>query len=49
MLWTVIALLVVLWVIGLAFKIATGIIHILLLIAVALILLKVIGGRKTQV
>jgi len=49
MLWTVIALLVVLWVIGLAFKIATGIIHILLLVAVALILLKVIGGRKTQV
>jgi len=49
MLWTVIALLVVLWVIGLALKIATGIIHLLLLIAVALILVKVIGGRKTQV
>jgi len=49
MLWTVIALLVVLWVIGLALKIATGIIHLLLLIAVALILVKVIGGRKPQV
>ena len=36
MLWTLIVLLVVFWVLGLAFKVAAGLIHVLLVIAVVL-------------
>jgi len=49
MLWTLIVLLVVFWALGLAFKVAAGIIHILLVIAVVLFLVNLVGGRKARI
>lgn len=45
MFWTIIGLLILLWVLGLVFKIAAGFVHVLLIIAVILIVYKVIKGR----
>lgn len=47
MLWTLIVLLVVFWALGLAFKVATGLIHILLVVAIVLFLVNIISGRRT--
>ena len=49
MLWTLIVLLVVFWALGLAFKVAAGIIHILLVIAVVLFLVNLVGRRKARI
>jgi uncharacterized membrane protein YtjA (UPF0391 family) len=49
MLWTLIVLLVVFWALGLAFKVAAGLIHVLLVIAVVLFLVNLISGRKARV
>ncbi|MBT2680902.1 MULTISPECIES: lmo0937 family membrane protein [Bacillaceae] len=47
MLWTIAGILLVLWVLGLIFKVAGGIIHILLVIGIILIAYKAIKGRST--
>jgi uncharacterized membrane protein YtjA (UPF0391 family) len=49
MLWSLIVLLVVFWALGPAFKVAAGIIHILLVIAVVLFLVNLISGRKARI
>ena len=49
MLWTLIVLLLVFWVLGLAFKVAAGVIHILLVIALVLFIVNLITGRRTSV
>jgi len=49
MLWTLIAILLVLWVLGLAFKIAAGFIHLLLVIALVLFIVNLVAGRRTSV
>jgi uncharacterized membrane protein YtjA (UPF0391 family) len=49
MLWTLIVLLLIFWALGLAFKVAAGAIHILLVIAVVLFLVNIISGRRTSV
>jgi hypothetical protein len=49
MLWTLIVLLIVFWALGLAFKVAAGLIHVLLLIAVVLFLVNLISGRRTRI
>jgi hypothetical protein len=46
MLWTLVVILVVLWALGLAFKIASGLIHLLLVIALVLIVFQLITGRR---
>jgi Family of unknown function (DUF5670) len=46
MLWTLVVILVVLWALGLAFKIAAGLIHLLLVIALVLIVFQLISGRR---
>lgn len=48
MLWGLVVLLLILWALGLAFKIA-GAIHILLVIAVVLIIVNLVTGRRTSV
>lgn len=45
MLWTIFVILIVLWLLGLAFKIAGGIIHILLIIALIVGAIKLFTGR----
>jgi uncharacterized membrane protein YtjA (UPF0391 family) len=49
MLWTLIALLLIFWILGLAFKIAAGAIHILLVIALVLFVVNLVTGRRTSV
>ncbi|MGI4731501.1 MAG: lmo0937 family membrane protein [Janthinobacterium lividum] len=45
MLWTIAVILVVLWALGLGFHIAGGLIHLLLVIAVIVVLVKLFTGR----
>lgn len=49
MLWTLIVLLLVFWALGLAFKVAAGLIHILLVIALVLFLVNLVSGRRTTI
>jgi hypothetical protein len=47
MLWTIAVVLVILWLVGLVSSYTMGgFIHILLVIAIVVILIRVIGGRK---
>ncbi len=47
MLWTIAVILVVLWLLGFfAFHVAGGLIHLLIVIAVIVVLLNIIRGRK---
>ena len=47
MLWTIVVILLVLWVLGLVSSYTMGgLIHILLVIAIVVVLLNVIGGRR---
>ena len=48
MLWTLAIILLVLWAIGLAFKVAGALIHLLLVIPVIVVLAKVFMGRKAR-
>ena len=47
MLWTLVVLLLVLWVLGLTFKVAAGAIHLLLVIALVLFIVNLVSGRRT--
>ena len=49
MLWTLIVLLFLFWALGLAFNVAGGVIHVLLVIAVVLFLVNLLSGRRTVV
>jgi hypothetical protein len=46
MLWTIVGILLVLWVLGLALKVASGLIHVLLVIALIIIVFRLISGRR---
>ena len=46
MLWTIAVILVVLWLLGFGFHVAGGLIHILLVIAVIVVLIKLFTGRS---
>jgi hypothetical protein len=47
MLWTIVAILLILWLLGFfAFHIAGGLIHILLVIAVIVVIVRLIQGRR---
>jgi hypothetical protein len=47
MLWTVFVILLILWLLGFSFHIAGGLIHILLVIAVVVLIINLISGRRT--
>lgn len=47
MLWGIIVLLFVVWLLGLMLKVAGGVIHILLVLAVILLIVNLIRGRRT--
>jgi len=49
MLWTLIVLLLVFWLLGFAFNVAGGIIHVLLVIALVLFVVNLLTGRRTVV
>lgn len=46
MLWTIIVILVILWLLGFSFHIGGGLIHILLVIAVVVLIFNLISGRS---
>lgn len=46
MLWTIIFILLVLWLLGFALDVAGGLIHLLLVIALVVIVFRLLTGRK---
>jgi hypothetical protein len=47
MLWTILAILVVLWLLGFVTNIVGGLIHILLVLALIVIVFRFLSGRRT--
>jgi hypothetical protein len=47
MLWTIIVILVILWLLGFGFHVGGGLIHIVLVIAVIILIFNLISGRRT--
>lgn len=46
MLWTIVVILLLLWVLGVSMKIAGGLIHLLLVIALVVIVFRLLSGRR---
>ena len=46
MLWTIVVLLLLLWVLGFTMKIAGGLIHLLLVIALVVVVYRLMTGRR---
>lgn len=46
MLWTVFVVILVLWLLGFSFHVAGGLIHILLVIALVVLVLNLLSGRR---
>lgn len=46
MLWTIIGILIILWVLGFAFDVAGGLVHILLVIALIVLILRIFTGGR---
>lgn len=49
MLWTIFAVLLILWLLGFSFHVAGGLIHLLLVAAVIVLIVNLITGRRTVV
>ena len=47
MLWTIIVILVVLWLLGFLTNVAGGLVHLLLVIALIVLVLQLLSGRST--
>jgi hypothetical protein len=47
MLWTVFVILLVLWLLGFSFHIAGGLIHLLLVVAVIVLIINLVSGRRS--
>ncbi len=47
MLWTIFVILLVLWLLGFSFHIAGGLIHILLVIALIILVINLVSGRRS--
>ena len=47
MLWTILVILLVLWVLGLVFNVAGGLIHLLLVVALVVFAIRLLQGRTT--
>ena len=46
MLWTIVGLLLILWLLGFTMHVAGGLIHVLLVIALVVIVLRLLSGRR---
>lgn len=47
MLWTIFAILIILWLLGWGFHVAGSLIHLLLVIAVIVVVINLVSGRRT--
>jgi hypothetical protein len=46
MLWTIVVLLLILWLLGFTMNVAGGLVHVLLVIALVVIVLRLLSGRR---
>ncbi len=46
MLWTIVAVLLILWLLGFSLHVAGGLIHLLLVVALVVIVINLFGGRR---
>jgi hypothetical protein len=46
MLWTIVVLLLILWLLGFTMHVAGGLVHILLVVALVVIVLRLLSGRR---
>ena len=46
MLWTIVAVLLILWLLGFSFHVAGGLIHLLLVVALIVIVINLVRGRR---
>jgi hypothetical protein len=49
MLWTIFAILLILWLLGFGFHVAGSLIHLLLVVAVIVLIINLVTGRRTAV
>jgi len=49
MLWTILAILLVLWLVGLLADIGGGFIHLLLVVALIVFIINLVSGRRTDI
>ncbi|MGA7399562.1 MAG: lmo0937 family membrane protein [Candidatus Sulfotelmatobacter sp.] len=49
MLWTIVAVLLVLWLLGFSLHVAGGLIHLLLVVALVMVIVSLLGGRRGTV
>ena len=49
MLWTIFAILLILWLLGWGFHVAGSLIHLLLVVAVVILIINLISGGRTAV
>ncbi|HVT61293.1 MAG TPA: lmo0937 family membrane protein [Thermoanaerobaculia bacterium] len=47
MLWTILVILVILWLLGFSFHVGGGLIHLLLVIAVIVLIVNLVSGRRS--
>lgn len=46
MLWTIFVVLLILWLLGFSFHVAGGLIHLLLVVAVVVLVINLVSGRR---
>lgn len=46
-LWTIFVVLLILWLLGFSFHVAGGLIHLLLVVAVVVLVINLLSGRRT--
>jgi hypothetical protein len=49
MLWTIFVILVILWLLGFSLHVAGGLIHLLLVVAVVVLIINLVSGRRSVV
>jgi len=49
MLWTIVAILLILWLLGFSMSIGGGLIHVLLVVALVVVVINLISGRRGSV
>jgi hypothetical protein len=47
MLWTIVVILLLLWLLGFSFHVAGSLIHLLLVVAVVVVVINLVTGRRT--
>jgi hypothetical protein len=47
MLWTIVVLLLILWLLGFTMRVAGGLVHLLLVVALVIVVINLLTGRRT--